>query len=82
MNTPFLSRKELRERHFRQVSLEAWRLEEEEDREGNRKVIPLSGFPGVFKDSQGELHDLRPKDICPCFSNLFQKVINPNPRAN
>jgi hypothetical protein len=37
------------------------------------KVQEIDFYPGVFKDPTGKLHDLRPKDTCPSYSN-FKKM--------
>jgi len=48
-----------------------------EDNKGNeyKKVNQLDDYPGVFIDNDNELHDLRPKDSCPCKTNLEKKPI-------
>ena len=40
-----------------------------------KKVIEFEGYPGIFIDSENELYDLRPKDNCPCKSNMEKKTI-------
>eukprot|EP00826_Nyctotherus_ovalis_P044126 TRINITY_DN4741_c0_g3_i1.p4 TRINITY_DN4741_c0_g3~~TRINITY_DN4741_c0_g3_i1.p4 ORF type:complete len:104 (-),score=51.59 TRINITY_DN4741_c0_g3_i1:182-493(-) len=40
-----------------------------------KKVTQLDGYPGVFVDEENELHDLRPKENCPCKANLEKKDV-------
>jgi len=63
----------LAEQKLRKVSIEEWEWLPENDESGCRKVYELSQFRGVFRNSAGELIDLRPKDTCPCFNNFIKK---------
>lgn len=65
--------KEMDKRKLRLVTCEQWEWVPEEDKEGRRKVYGLSQFRGLFRDSAGELIDLRPKDTCPSFNNFMKK---------
>lgn len=66
---------ELQKRSFRKVSIEEWEWLPEEDDKGRKKVYELSQFRGVFRSSNGDLIDCRPKETCPCFSNFMKKDI-------
>ena len=61
----------LRERGLRKVEIKQWKMEQD-DIEGLRKVFELDNFPGVFKDSQGQTYDLRPKETCPSLNNFLK----------
>jgi len=64
---------ELAKRQFRKVSIGEWEWVAEEDSSGNKKVYELSQFRGLFRASNGDLVDVRPKDTCPCYTNLMKK---------
>eukprot|EP00331_Platyophrya_macrostoma_P031970 CAMPEP_0176439036 /NCGR_PEP_ID=MMETSP0127-20121128/19682_1 /TAXON_ID=938130 /ORGANISM="Platyophrya macrostoma, Strain WH" /LENGTH=266 /DNA_ID=CAMNT_0017823185 /DNA_START=15 /DNA_END=815 /DNA_ORIENTATION=+ len=57
---------------LRKVETKYWKVEPEE-KDGKRKVFEISSYPGLFKNSQGEIIDLRPSDSCPSFENLKKK---------
>lgn len=65
---------ELEKRKLRQVTIHDWEWVPEEE-QGRRKVYQLSQFRGLYRDSVGELVDLRPQDTCPCFTNLMKKEL-------
>lgn len=58
---------------LRKVTIQEWEWAPEEDERGNKKVYPLSQYRGVFRNSQSQNVDLRPKDTCPCFNNFMKK---------
>jgi len=66
---------ELEKRKLRQVTITEWEWVPEEDSHGRRKVYELSQFRGLFRDSTGNLHDLRPQETCPCFANMMKKEL-------
>jgi len=44
-----------------------------EESKGLKKVYQIESYEGVYKDAEGNIHDLRPLDSMPCLSN-FQKL--------
>jgi len=58
---------------LRKVDLEIWKLEPNVDEAGKKKVFELEWFKGVFKDFEGKTYDFRPRDSCPCYSELNKK---------
>lgn len=64
---------ELAKRKLRKVTIQEWEWLPEEDSNGCKKVYELSQFRGVFRNSVGDLIDMRPKDTCPCYNNFMQK---------
>ncbi|KAF8818528.1 hypothetical protein IE077_004331 [Cardiosporidium cionae] len=65
--------KELSQKELKCVSLEEWEDLEDLDENGFTKVYEISGFPGVFRDPQGNSIDVRDKDTCPSYSNFMKK---------
>jgi len=63
------------EQKLRKVSIEEWEWAPEMDGAGKRKVYEMSQFRGLFRNSTGDLVDLRPKDTCPCQNMFMQKDI-------
>eukprot|EP01022_Parablepharisma_sp_SALTPOND_P014052 TRINITY_DN188_c0_g2_i1.p1 TRINITY_DN188_c0_g2~~TRINITY_DN188_c0_g2_i1.p1 ORF type:complete len:4549 (-),score=684.34 TRINITY_DN188_c0_g2_i1:241-13887(-) len=63
----------LKERKLRKVNPTSWLIEKNQDAEGYKKVVEVSGYPGLFMDYENELHDLRPKETCPSKTNLSKK---------
>lgn len=61
----------LRELGLRRVEFQKFRAEAEVEN-GLRKAAEVEGFSGQFRDSEGKLHDLRPREGCPCISNFEQ----------
>lgn len=57
---------------LRKVEIQEWEWVPEVDSSGRKKVYELTQFRGVFRDSAGNMVDLRPKDTCPC-QNVFQQ---------
>mmetsp|Transcript_17281 Transcript_17281/g.39114 ORF Transcript_17281/g.39114 Transcript_17281/m.39114 type:complete len:293 (-) Transcript_17281:89-967(-) len=64
---------ELAKRSLRKVTIEEWEWVPEEDAKGHKKVYELSQFRGLFRSSNGDLVDVRPKETCPCYANLMKK---------
>lgn len=64
---------ELAKRKYRKVTIQEWEWVPEADADGCKKVYELSQFRGVFRNSDGDLVDCRPKDTCPCFNNFMKK---------
>jgi len=58
---------------MRRVTMQEWEWLPEVDDAGRRKVYELSQFRGVFRNSAGDIVDLRPKETCPCLNNFLQK---------
>jgi hypothetical protein len=65
--------KEMEKVKYRLVTCEEWEWVPEEDEQGRRKVYSLSQFRGLFRNSTGDLVDLRPKDTCPSLNNFMKK---------
>lgn len=65
--------RELKEMGYREVVIADWHKEKEKDGEGLSKVWQLSNFPGMFRNSNNDLLDLRPKHSCPCYANLSRQ---------
>lgn len=63
----------LEERVLRRVAVEEFHLEPELDECGRLKVYELAAFPGVFRDGQGRLLDLRPVEGRPSYDQLMLK---------
>jgi hypothetical protein len=57
---------------LREVDIEAW---EDENKlvGGLKKCYQLSTFPGMFRDCDGQLHDLRPQEDKPSYNYLNSK---------
>lgn len=66
-------KQKLEEIKLRQVTIQEWEWVPEEDERGFKKVYQLSQFRGVFRNSSGEMIDLRPQETCPCFQNFMKK---------
>eukprot|EP00405_Crypthecodinium_cohnii_P018897 CAMPEP_0206465658 /NCGR_PEP_ID=MMETSP0324_2-20121206/27970_1 /ASSEMBLY_ACC=CAM_ASM_000836 /TAXON_ID=2866 /ORGANISM="Crypthecodinium cohnii, Strain Seligo" /LENGTH=308 /DNA_ID=CAMNT_0053938577 /DNA_START=149 /DNA_END=1075 /DNA_ORIENTATION=+ len=64
---------ELLKRNLRVVGIEEWEWVPETDEKGRHKVYELAQFRGVYRNSAGELVDLRPKERCPCLNNFMKK---------
>jgi len=47
-----------------------FKTEPEVDIEGRVKVYEIEHFPGKFKDSKGNEHDLRPLETMPSLNNF------------
>lgn len=62
----------LKEKNLRLVSIDDWEEAPDVDEYGFSKVYQLSEYIGVFRDSKGNAHDLRPKENKPCYSNLIK----------
>lgn len=71
---PAYYEKTLAERGYRRVALVEWEWVLDEV-DGRKKCYELSQFPGLFRASTGELLDTRPKETCPCFTNLMKKEL-------
>lgn len=66
---------ELARQSLRKVSIAEWEWVPETDSNGRRKVYELKQFRGLFRNSTGDLIDLRPKETCPCFANFMKKDV-------
>mmetsp|Transcript_3318 Transcript_3318/g.9408 ORF Transcript_3318/g.9408 Transcript_3318/m.9408 type:complete len:272 (-) Transcript_3318:215-1030(-) len=66
---------ELQKRSLRKVSMEEWEWLPELDEKGRRKVYELSQYRGMFRNSAGELIDVRPHETCPCYANFMKKDV-------
>lgn len=64
----------LKEKGLRLVSKENWQIAPLVEN-GEEKVLEVPGFPGVFRNSKGQLHDLRDNSTKPSFRNLKKKEI-------
>lgn len=64
---------ELKKSKMRKVTVQEWEWIPEEDGDGRRKVYELSQYRGVYRNSSGDLVDLRPKDTCPCLNTFMKK---------
>lgn len=64
---------ELAKQNLRKVSVQEWEWVPETDSKGCKKVYELSQFRGLFRASNGDLIDLRPKETCPCYQNFMKK---------
>ena len=53
---------DLNSRQLRLVDAEKWNFEPEFDKSGLRKVTEVEAYPGLYQDSEGKIHDLRPLD--------------------
>ena len=63
---------ELKKRKLRAVALGSFKVEPEFDGQKLRKVYEVMHFPGVFKDSEGKVYDLRPQDTKPSLNNFLK----------
>mmetsp|Transcript_33443 Transcript_33443/g.30439 ORF Transcript_33443/g.30439 Transcript_33443/m.30439 type:complete len:92 (+) Transcript_33443:219-494(+) len=59
---------------IRLVETKYWKIEPDV-KDGLKKVFALPSFEGCYKDSEGHLYDLRPRDSCPCYETLKKKSI-------
>ena len=41
-----------------------------------KKVYPIDYYEGIFRDTEGNTYDLRPKESMPCLTNFQRKPIN------
>lgn len=63
----------LEESKLRKVTIQEWEWMPEVDEMGRHKVYEMSQFRGLFRNSAGDLIDLRPKETCPCLNNFMKK---------
>lgn len=63
---------ELKTNKLREVDIEAWE-DEAKTSGGLKKCYMLSTFPGMFRDCEGHLHDLRPNENKPSYNYLNSK---------
>ena len=63
----------LKESNLRRVDQARFKQEQEVDAEGRLKVFEIEHYSGIFKDSRGKTYDLRPKELCPSYSNFAKK---------
>ena len=72
--------KELAKNGFRLVDSESFRAAAEFDpRTGLKKVYAIECYEGIFRDLQGNMYDLRPKEMAPTLMN-FQRMAPENLR--
>jgi hypothetical protein len=69
----FDAQAELWSRGCRCVPVEAFEYEPEIDEHGRKKVFAVTGFPGVFRDEQGLLMDVRPEEGRPSYDQLIKR---------
>ncbi len=60
---------------YREVPIADWITVPELDDDKLAKVYQLTQFRGVFRNSNQEMLDMRPKNSCPCFANLQKQPI-------
>ncbi|CAI2373305.1 unnamed protein product [Moneuplotes crassus] len=58
---------------LRTIPESKFKLEEELDHRGFKKVHEVECYPGCFQDSKGVIYDLRPQEFCPSINNLMKK---------
>lgn len=66
---------ELAKRSLKKVSIDQWEWEPDIDSKGRKKVYELTQFRGLFRNSAGDLIDIRPRDTCPCYTNFMKKDV-------
>jgi hypothetical protein len=66
-------RAELRKRGYREVDIPAWEDADDPDGDGLRKAYAIGHYPGLFRNAEGKLLDLRPQESCPCYNNMVRK---------
>lgn len=64
---------ELKKRSLRRVTIEEWEWVPDVDSNGFRKCYELSQFRGVFRNSNGDMVDVRPQESCPCLNQFMKK---------
>jgi hypothetical protein len=64
----------LKELKLRIVDRSEWKLEQDIDENGYRKVTEMDGFKYVFVDNSGKVYDLRPQENKPSYNNFMKKV--------
>jgi len=67
---------ELEKKSLRKVPIQEWEWVPEVDKQGHHKVYELKQFRGLFRNSNGDLVDLRPKETCPCYANFMKKEVS------
>jgi len=67
--------KALRKLGYKEVPISEWMNHQDPDPEGLKKVYQLGQFPGIFRNAQQEMLDMRPKNTCPCYANLQRQDI-------
>ena len=65
---------ELAKKNLRVVSLNVWEEEPDTDNHGRTKCYAISQYKGLFRDAYQKLHDLRPTEGKPCFTELMRKT--------
>lgn len=63
----------MEEKKLRKVEAASWLSESNENPEGLKKAVELEGYPGVFKDFNGKVIDLRSPENYICKTNLEPK---------
>jgi hypothetical protein len=64
---------ELDKNNLRVVGLDHWEEEPDQDSKGRVKCYAISQYRGLFRDAFQKLHDLRPLEGKPCFTELAKK---------
>ncbi len=59
---------------LRLVPLDRWEDELDTDGSGRMKCYALTQYKGVYRDANGGLRDLRPKEGKPCFNEFMGKT--------
>jgi len=63
----------LEKQGYKKVQIEEWEWVPDVDGKCQKKVYGLIQFKGLFRNVDGDLIDLRPKDTCPCLTNFMKK---------
>lgn len=64
----------LKELKLREVDISEWKMEPNSDSNGYNKCVEFTGYKYVYIDHLGKLHDLRPKETMPNYTNFMNKV--------
>ena len=67
----------LSENGLKAIDVEAFRAAPEFDpKTGFKKVYPIDCFKGIYRDLQGNMYDLRPRETAPTLMNFQKMQIN------
>lgn len=66
--------KALERNNLRVVTLDRWEEEPDKNSKGMMKCYALTQYEGVYRDADGTLRDLRPKEGKPCFTEFMGKT--------
>lgn len=64
----------LADNKLRMVTLDRWEDEPDTDNSGRLKCYALTQYTGVYRDANGALRDLRPREGKPCFNEFMGKT--------